>query len=258
MGDTYDQDKRLIRGRLQASRSQLSAGEVARLSARACARLLASPIFARARHLAAYAAADNELDPARLIEAALAAGKNVYLPVTSRERFEFVTVPAARPGAEAGLPPGGPCLPPEVEDPSYARLDFNDIAILNLAVTTLGSLDPLELYRVANDVVRLIQDRRKDTSCEYTDRIEVGLVTESERVRRAVEKLDPVDREVLMLREFEQLSYAEIADLLQLPLNTVRSRLFRARTALRNLLEPPAESRTHGALRQITKKGENA
>ena len=77
-------------------------------------------------------------------------------------------------------------------------------------------------------------------------------------VRRAVEKLDPVDREVLMLREFEQLSYAEIADLLQLPLNTVRSRLFRARTALRNLLEPPAESRTHGALRQITKKGENA
>ena len=116
MGDTYDQDKRLIRDRLRASRSRLSSGEVARLSARACARLLASPVFARARHIAAYAAADNELDPALLIEAALAAGKNVYLPVTSRERFEFVTVPAARPGAEAGLPPGGPCLPPEVED----------------------------------------------------------------------------------------------------------------------------------------------
>lgn len=57
-------------------------------------------------------------------------------------------------------------------------------------------------------------------------------------VRRAVEKLDPTDREILLLREFEQLSYAEIADLLQLPINTVRSRLFRARTALRNLLEP--------------------
>ena len=115
MGDTYDQDKRLIRGRLRASRSQLSPAEVARLSARACARLLASPIFARARHVAAYAAADNELDPARLIEAALASGKNVYLPVTSRERFDFVAVPA-RPGPEAGLPPGGPCLPPEVDD----------------------------------------------------------------------------------------------------------------------------------------------
>jgi len=59
-------------------------------------------------------------------------------------------------------------------------------------------------------------------------------------VRRAVEKLDPLDREIVMLREFEQLSYAEIADLLELPLNTVRSRLFRARTALRDLLEPSA------------------
>ncbi len=56
-----------------------------------------------------------------------------------------------------------------------------------------------------------------------------------------MEELDRLDREVVMLREFEQLSYAEIADLLQLPLNTVRSRLFRARTALRNLLEPPQE-----------------
>jgi RNA polymerase sigma-70 factor (ECF subfamily) len=57
-------------------------------------------------------------------------------------------------------------------------------------------------------------------------------------VRRAVAKLDPMDREILLLREYEQLSYVEIADLLQLPVNTVRSRLFRARTALRNLLEP--------------------
>src|SRR5271170_6894947 len=61
-------------------------------------------------------------------------------------------------------------------------------------------------------------------------------------VRRAVEKLDRIDREILLLREFEQLSYAAIADLLHLPLNTVRSRLFRARTALRNLLEPPANA----------------
>ncbi len=59
-------------------------------------------------------------------------------------------------------------------------------------------------------------------------------------VRRALAKLDSTDREILMLREFEQLSYAEIADVLQLPLNTVRSRLFRARMALRSLLEPAA------------------
>jgi RNA polymerase sigma-70 factor (ECF subfamily) len=77
-------------------------------------------------------------------------------------------------------------------------------------------------------------------------------------VRHAVEKLEAMDREILLLREFEQLSYAEIADLLQLPLNTVRSRLFRARTALRNLLEPPAASATQGAPQPIAKKGERA
>jgi RNA polymerase sigma-70 factor (ECF subfamily) len=57
-------------------------------------------------------------------------------------------------------------------------------------------------------------------------------------VREAVAKLDGYEREILMLREYEQLSYSEIAELLRLPLNTVRSRLFRARVALKNHLDP--------------------
>ena len=59
-------------------------------------------------------------------------------------------------------------------------------------------------------------------------------------LRQAVGKLGRTDREILMLREFEELSYAEIAELLHLPLNTVRTRLFRARIALRDLLQAPA------------------
>lgn len=58
-------------------------------------------------------------------------------------------------------------------------------------------------------------------------------------LRQAVGKLESVDREILLLREFEQLSYAEIAEVLRLPVNTVRSRLFRARMALRDLLDAP-------------------
>ena len=57
-------------------------------------------------------------------------------------------------------------------------------------------------------------------------------------IREALAKLESTEREILLLREFEQLSYAEIADLLRLPVNTVRSRLFRARMALRDLLLP--------------------
>ncbi len=55
-------------------------------------------------------------------------------------------------------------------------------------------------------------------------------------VRRAMELLDPDDREILMLREFEQLSYQDIADVQNVPINTVRSRLFRARIALKDAL----------------------
>ena len=58
-------------------------------------------------------------------------------------------------------------------------------------------------------------------------------------MRDAVSRLERMDREVLLLREFEQLSYAEIGEVLRLPVNTVRSRLFRARTALREVLTAP-------------------
>jgi RNA polymerase sigma-70 factor (ECF subfamily) len=57
-------------------------------------------------------------------------------------------------------------------------------------------------------------------------------------VRQALDRLEPIEREILMLREYEQLSYAEIAELLRLPLNTVRTRLFRSRAALKSYLEP--------------------
>jgi RNA polymerase sigma-70 factor (ECF subfamily) len=63
-------------------------------------------------------------------------------------------------------------------------------------------------------------------------------------VRQALEKLDPGEREILMLREYEQLSYDEIAELLRLPVNTVRSRLFRARMALKDLLQPAKKLRS--------------
>ena len=66
-------------------------------------------------------------------------------------------------------------------------------------------------------------------------------------VRQAIEKVDAQEREILMLREYEQLSYSEIAELLRIPVNTVRSRLFRSRLALKSYLESGAK--TNPALR---------
>ncbi|MFL6280425.1 MAG: RNA polymerase sigma factor, partial [Vicinamibacterales bacterium] len=56
----------------------------------------------------------------------------------------------------------------------------------------------------------------------------------------ALARLDDDDREILLLREYEHLTYQEIADLYRMPLNTVRTRLFRARMAFKAVLVPDA------------------
>jgi len=59
---------------------------------------------------------------------------------------------------------------------------------------------------------------------------------ECEQVREAIQQL-PVDfREVILLREYEELSYQEIASVLGCPVGTVMSRLARARSKLRPML----------------------
>jgi RNA polymerase sigma factor (sigma-70 family) len=57
-------------------------------------------------------------------------------------------------------------------------------------------------------------------------------------VRKALGHLEQSEREILMMREYEQLSYGEIAAVLRMPVNTIRSRLFRARAALKTQLLP--------------------
>jgi RNA polymerase sigma-70 factor (ECF subfamily) len=57
-----------------------------------------------------------------------------------------------------------------------------------------------------------------------------------EDVRKAIDELPAVYREVIVLREFEELSYEEIAQVLDCPSGTVMSRLNRAREKLREML----------------------
>jgi RNA polymerase sigma-70 factor (ECF subfamily) len=56
-------------------------------------------------------------------------------------------------------------------------------------------------------------------------------------VVRALSRLPETQREVLVLREFEDMKYQEIADLLEIPVGTVMSRLYAARRALADALE---------------------
>ncbi|MBI3579616.1 MAG: sigma-70 family RNA polymerase sigma factor [Ignavibacteriales bacterium] len=56
-------------------------------------------------------------------------------------------------------------------------------------------------------------------------------------VRDALQKLSPVHRTVLVLREYEDLTYEQIAKTLHISTQAVKSRIFRAREELRELLK---------------------
>lgn len=58
-----------------------------------------------------------------------------------------------------------------------------------------------------------------------------------EEVRAAIERLPEEFREVIVLREIEELSYEEIVEMLRVPLGTVKSRINRARARLALLLQ---------------------
>ena len=57
-------------------------------------------------------------------------------------------------------------------------------------------------------------------------------------VRNALDSLPDSFRSILIMREFEEMSYEEIAGTLNCPVGTVRSRLFHARRILKDKLEP--------------------
>ena len=58
-----------------------------------------------------------------------------------------------------------------------------------------------------------------------------------DRLHRALGMVDEEFRAVLVLRDLEQMDYRQIGEVLDLPLGTVKSRLFRARLALREQLQ---------------------
>jgi RNA polymerase sigma-70 factor (ECF subfamily) len=73
-------------------------------------------------------------------------------------------------------------------------------------------------------------DTAKDPYATYVSNVE------QEQVRGAIQQLPLEFREVILLREYEELSYEEIAAMLESPVGTVMSRLARARLKLRELL----------------------
>ena len=98
-----------------------------------------------------------------------------------------------------------------------------------------------ELHAEGSDLNEPV-DRAPDPHTDYVSKLERG------QLRIAIRQLPVEFREVIMLREYEELSYQEIATLLDCPVGTVMSRLSRARSRLRELLlagppSPPSDKK---------------
>ena len=104
------------------------------------------------------------------------------------------------------------------------------------------------IYRIAvNESLNLLRRNARVEALDEEDELpagesadpewQLGEAQKSGRIRQALMSLSANDRIVLMMRHFSELSYEEIAGILELDEKTVKSRLYEARQRLRELLQ---------------------
>ncbi len=122
--------------------------------------------------------------------------------------------------------------------------DVTQTVFLN-AFDKLGTYDPAHrffswVYRMAvNESLNVLKRRKRNVTLEDELAIPVtGAAADraaeaEDRVGKALMQLKPDDRAVVVLRHFVAFSYERIAEVLEIPVKTVKSRLFTARERLR-------------------------
>ena len=98
-------------------------------------------------------------------------------------------------------------------------MDYSSFAARNLAVEIDDRIAPTPEQEERQDPTRLIE----------TDQSRAAVV-------RALKEIPPEQREVLILKEFEELKFKEIAAILDCPESTVKSRMYYGLNGLRQAL----------------------
>ena len=94
-------------------------------------------------------------------------------------------------------------------------------------------------HNVAVSTLRTVRDVSVDPQLLPTPGVQSGPETVVEartQILDALAALDPVDRSLVVLREVEGLTYEELTQVMDLPMPTVKTRLFRARASLRKFV----------------------
>jgi RNA polymerase sigma-70 factor (ECF subfamily) len=105
----------------------------------------------------------------------------------------------------------------------------------NLARTELRRRKRRKLFSVTE---MGYEDRDYEISDEgHSPEREVDGVMQEEIIQKAIEKLSPKFREVIVLRDVQELSYEEISKIIDVPIGTVKSRVNRGRLRLQAQLK---------------------
>ncbi|WP_227996868.1 RNA polymerase sigma factor [Nocardia australiensis] len=117
-----------------------------------------------------------------------------------------------------------------------------------------GNLLNSNRRRLHRDVALLARHPRPEGPLPFEDRVDATIDARREvrTLERRLRRLSQADLDTLLLYAWEDLSYPEIAEALQIPVGTVRSRLNRLRRKLR---EPEPDERTRTG-RQQTEPGQ--
>jgi len=121
-------------------------------------------------------------------------------------------------------------------DPRYRFSTWLFRIAHNLGIDQLRRrrLQTVSLYRRdadGDEVEMAVVDFEKDPLGHF-ENLELA-----QSIREAIEGLRPEYRELVLLRHFGGLSYQEIADFKEMPLGTVKNKLFRAHSVLRKALQ---------------------
>jgi RNA polymerase sigma-70 factor (ECF subfamily) len=103
---------------------------------------------------------------------------------------------------------------------------------LNHASTRRKSLQTSQQRHIPLDGTEVIADGAVDPA-KNVEHKEI-----QQRVQQALNSLDPEDARIVLLRDLQDIPYQDVAEMLDIPVGTVKSRLHRARQALKTSLAP--------------------
>ena len=103
---------------------------------------------------------------------------------------------------------------------------------LNHASTRRKSLQTSQQRHIPLDGTEVIADGAVDPA-KNVEHKEI-----QQRVQQALNSLDPEDARIVLLRDLQDIPYEDVAQMLDIPVGTVKSRLHRARQALKTSLAP--------------------